>query len=89
MVGLNTNKFIKDQSNKFVDIDRPYYNGLLKWFDDTMYELRGKYRWIIVYSHQNIHCFEDYPTSACYKNPTLFSEVNKIKLLVNFKINLL
>ncbi|KAL4427396.1 hypothetical protein ABPG74_009668 [Tetrahymena malaccensis] len=79
LVGMNTNKYIKDPAtNKNIGIDKQWLQQLYKWFDDTMTEMKGKYRWSIVYSHQNIYCFEDFETSACYSNPQIFSELEDL-----------
>ncbi|EAR99677.2 ser/thr phosphatase family protein (macronuclear) [Tetrahymena thermophila SB210] len=87
IVGLNTNKFIRDPTtNKFISFDQEYLKNLFQWFDDTMKQIKDNYRWIIVFSHQNIHCFEDYAASSCYSNPKIFAELED--LLVKHKVDI-
>ncbi|KAL4436004.1 hypothetical protein ABPG74_022239 [Tetrahymena malaccensis] len=86
VVGLNTNKFIRDPAtNKFIGFDEEYLKTLYEWFDNTMDQLKDNYRWIIVFSHQNIHCFEDYPQSSCYTNPKAFEKLED--LLVKHQVD--
>ncbi|KAL4486049.1 hypothetical protein ABPG72_003983 [Tetrahymena utriculariae] len=87
VVGLNTNKLIRDPTtNKLIGLDEEYLKTLYEWFDDTMNQIKDNYRWIIVFSHQNIHCFEDYPQSSCYTNPKAFAKLEDLLVKHNVDV---
>ncbi|EAS07359.2 ser/thr phosphatase family protein (macronuclear) [Tetrahymena thermophila SB210] len=86
MIGLNTNRFAVDQKKNFIGLEQPYFNQMLEWLNNTLSWANQNYRWIVVYSHQNIHCFEDLPKSSCYGRQDIVAPLEK--LLVQYKVDI-
>ncbi|KAL4464156.1 hypothetical protein ABPG74_006093 [Tetrahymena malaccensis] len=86
MIGLNTNRFAFDSNKKFIGMEQPFFNQMLDWLNKTLNWASQNYQWIIVYSHQNIHCFEDYPQSSCYGRQDIVAPLED--LLVQYKVDI-
>ncbi|KAL4510756.1 hypothetical protein ABPG72_004910 [Tetrahymena utriculariae] len=86
MIGLNTNRFAFDSKNKFIGMEQPFFNQMLDWLNKTLNWASQNYQWIVVYSHQNIHCFEDYPKSSCYGRQDIVAPLEN--LLVQYRVDI-
>ncbi|EAS07360.2 ser/thr phosphatase family protein (macronuclear) [Tetrahymena thermophila SB210] len=86
MIGINTNRFIRDEQNKIIGLEQPYFTNLVSWLDKTLYWANQNYQWVVVFTHQNYYCFEDNILGSCYKNPQQMAPLENV--LLNHKVDI-